>query len=341
MPTTLPIMPPLSQALARVGLTLFKPFNLRKWLLLAVPAFTIFLGATFDAVNLHHLLNIPDVRDAVVETARLALDYYVTHTWTATALLIAAATVIIAYFLVLYYLSARGTFMFLDNLARNRPAIRESWHRWRVPANSFFWFRLSWSLIGFNLFLLIAIVAGIIIWPDLWQAATDPSNTFAPTWRTPTAAILMLVSVLILGIPLVIINIWIHAFIPPLMMARNLTGWQALRHVFTHLLLAHPKSLTLWTLMYLVFTMVSSTASSLIGALGALLTCLTGPACATLPLVGYAYYYLLTIPLLPFLAFDRLYPLYFLQQLGPDYQLIEHDAASPTGFPVQAREVSR
>jgi hypothetical protein len=76
--------------------------------------------------------------------------------------------------------------------------------------------------------------------------------------------------------------------------------------------------------LYLVARLLLNGAMAMLAALATLLSC----CLALVPYLG-------SVILLPLTVFQRLYPLAFLEQLGPDWQLLPPELPAPAPPPPQ------
>jgi hypothetical protein len=112
---------------------------------------------------------------------------------------------------------------------------------------------------------------------------------------------------------MLLISVLLMDFVVPVMYLHRLPVLKAWRMVITHLLRPHPASVAL----YLLFRFL---LQGLLGTLSLLLILLT--CCiALLPYVG-------SVILLPLAVFEIAYPLAFLAQLGPQWQLLPVERGS-------------
>src|SRR5207247_8644827 len=74
------------------------------------------------------------------------------------------------------WLRARGRFIFVDCIVRNRAAIVEPWKEFRAEGNSFFLF----SLLVVLALIAVIVIAGLllIVWFSLWGDQGQPAVAF-------------------------------------------------------------------------------------------------------------------------------------------------------------------
>jgi len=151
---------PLGQAWNRMKIALFKPFDLHKWF---VVGFNAFLAGLLEMYNgsggsqWRENSNFREFRGLPNRTWEWLMD---NPGWFFAILIIAAF--VIALVITLMWLSARGTFMFLDNVVHDRAEIAKPWNRYKKEGNSLFLWRLIFGLICFMLFIIAATVTGLL-----------------------------------------------------------------------------------------------------------------------------------------------------------------------------------
>ena len=127
----------LSQAFRKMKMTLFSPFSLPLWFTLAFPAFLANLGSGGFGFNFMQTPSKEKISNVLTEHLLLIL-----------LLLASLAVVAMILSVVLYWLSSRGRFIFLDMLVHGTDAERfgNRWRRFKTPANSFFQIKLVFYL---------------------------------------------------------------------------------------------------------------------------------------------------------------------------------------------------
>ena len=118
-------------------MTLFSPFSLPLWFTLAFPAFLTNLGSGGFGFNFMQTPSKEKISNVLTEHLLLIL-----------LLLASLAVVAMILSVVLYWLSSRGRFIFLDMLVHGADAERfgNRWSRFKTPANSFFQIKLVFYL---------------------------------------------------------------------------------------------------------------------------------------------------------------------------------------------------
>jgi hypothetical protein len=208
--------------------------------------------------------------------------------------------------LLLTWLSSRGHFMFLDGVVRNRGAVIEPWREYRREGNSFFLFRVCLGMFALIVVLLILALCGAVAWPAIQDKAAD---------ATILVAILLAV---VLFVPFAVVMGFIGTllgdFVKPIMYLRRISVRAAWREFYDEIFAGRAGTFVLYFLFKILIGMA-------VGALAMAFVCMT--CCiAVIPYVG-------SVILLPLLVFLQAYPLYFLQQFGPKWQVIPSTPPKP------------
>jgi len=142
------IFKPFGEAFELTKKILFQPFDLKKWLVIGFAAWLANLGGGGGGFNYRY--NQREEMQKVNE----ALSQ-IPH-----SLLVTGICVLVCFVLVLIvlfaWLRARGCFMFIECIAKNRGAIAEPWRDFRNEGNSYFLFSL---LVGFAFLIFAALLS--------------------------------------------------------------------------------------------------------------------------------------------------------------------------------------
>lgn len=295
----LSVTAPISPAIERTKLILFQPFEIGKWFVLGFCAFLAFLGqggggsGNWGQGQFNQQGGSPPSGQQITDwiTDHLALIAVV-----AMALLL--VSIAVGGFFI--WLSSRGKFMFLDGVVRNRGAVAEPWTLFRDLANSLALFRFVFSLVVSAVMLSILGIALIVVWPDL------RANQFGGA----SLAAVVGGGLVFFGVAIVagVIQALLEDFVIPAMYLFDLPVMSAWSVVRTEVLAGRFWTIVLYFLMKLALGLA-------IGVIAIVATCAT---CCVV-----AIPYLGTVILLPLVVFIRCYPLYFLEQLGPDWLVFE------------------
>ncbi|MHC4176306.1 MAG: DUF7544 domain-containing protein [Planctomycetota bacterium] len=306
------VVDPASPAINRTRKILFQPFDIGKWFTLGFCAWLAHLGeggggggSGFQGGGGPGGGPGPDIEPV--------LDWIRENV--ALIVMVVLAVVVVAFLigLLVTWLSSRGHFMFLDGVVRNRGAVREPWSEYRREGNSLFLFRVCFGLAAFGLFVLVATGAVAIAWPDIAAGQFGGSAV--------AALGLGILVFLMVAIAVGCVSLFLKDFIVPIMYLRRVSVMPAWREFYQFLLADHLGTFVLYVLFKIVIAMA-------IGIIAMLATCLT--CCiAALPYIG-------TVILLPLFVFLRAYPLYFIEQFGPEWQIIPEEypiSDSGKGYP--------
>ena len=291
---------------------LFRPFDFGKWCAIGLSAFLAgFLqggngfNASFNTNGLNN--NTLNKYGGGVQNPKFDLHQFNTNINHAVAgmqigIIILIALVIIVlvfgFIFLLYWLGARGQFMFLDNIVRNRGAIAWPWKYYARQANSLFGFYLLIMVISLAIFIPILVVVVLLCIP-LFQQQRWPVG----------AEIAGLVALGLIYLGLVIVFSFIlfvfREFGVPLMFRRGLLARQAFLESLK-ILRQHPGSVALFVLLRIAIFI----GVAIISVIICCATCCIG----TLPYVG-------TVLLLPVLIYVKCFTLDCLAQFGPEYDV--------------------
>jgi hypothetical protein len=308
------IFKPFGEAFELTKKILFQPFDLKKWCVIGFAAFLASLsgGTPFNFNGFNRNQNwrwsFASARHNVIETSA--------HfpVW-AIPLVVILVLLVLAFVLVLMWLGARGRFMFVDCIVRNRGAIQEPWREFRREGNSFFLF----SLLVVLLFLVIVVIAGVPLFLPLILHGEN----------TPFGVVLIVEAIFFASIVLLLAFAWnlISQLMVPVMYRRRCRAFDAFRDVL-HLISQHPGPL----ILYFLFFIVLAIAMMMIGCIVVCLTC----CIAAIPYVG-------TVILLPLHVVIFSFTLLFLRQFGADYDVwanvasvVEPNIPPPAAPPLQA-----
>src|SRR5438477_1134215 len=145
------ILAPFNQAIELTRLILFRPFDITKWLVIG---FAAFLSGWFNSggggINPWSFRgwNTSHAQAPTFQFRSFNMDHagFVFLTFIAVFAILILALVVLWLWIV-----ARGRFVFIDCLARNRAAIAEPWREFRAEGNRFF------------VFLIVVMVLSILI----------------------------------------------------------------------------------------------------------------------------------------------------------------------------------
>lgn len=286
------IFEPFGAAFELMKRILFQPFDFGKWLVIG---FAAFLANLSGNANFNYGRNIGDKGDwsfrSVSHNATGSSDWL---TSCAVPVLVVVVVLVIAVVAVLVWVGCRGRFIFTDCIVRNRGAIVEPWREFRREGNSFFLFSL---LVGLIVVAIIAIAFVPVLLP------------FLQDWKEGAALVASLTFgiVMLVGVVFVIAAGWslISQLMVPVMYRQRCRALTAFREV-VGLIMTRPGPIV----FYLLFFFVLALATAVISCLSLPFTCCV----AAIPYVG-------TVILLPIYVVLAAFPLFFLRQFGPEYDV--------------------
>ena len=280
------IFKPFGEAFELMKKILFQPFDLKKWFVIGFAAWLASLGAGAGGN-----FNYPSKRDEV-QKVNDAISQ-IPH-----PILVGGIILLIVLVLVLIvlcaWLRARGGFMFIDCIVKNRGSVAEPWRGFRTEGNSYFLFSL---LIGFGLL----IFAGLFSLPLVLPAIKDDNFL-----RSHDVYLISAIAGWILVMILVVLA-WalVTSFMVPIMYRQRCRVVEAFATA-TRLIATHPGDI----LLYCLFWIVLALGSAMVGCIATCATC----CIVAIPYVG-------TVILLPVFVLLRSFSLLFLRQFGPDYDV--------------------
>jgi hypothetical protein len=309
---------PMEPAYERVKLILFKPFDLNKWIIVGFCAWLAGLGESGGGMSGFNGSSPSSGRQARAPADQIrqfyhqASDYFLANLYWIIPLSILVVLGLLALWLLVIWLSSRGKFMFLHSVAGDKSEVVAPWHKFAGPANSLFWFRVISGFVGMVFLLPLLGFLAIAILGMVLRGEPDIGRVLLAAGM---ATALFFVA-LVFGV----IRKFTTDFVVPIQFLRNgkcLAAWGE----FWKLLAANPGKFT----VYILFQVVLSVAIGILIVTAILVTCCIAGCLLALPFLG-------TVLLLPVLIFQRAYPLYYLAQYGPQYDVFP-PAPVPTGLP--------
>ena len=307
------IFKPFGEAFELMKRILFQPFDFKKWFVIG---FAALLCGHYSAGGFGFNFPSPVGNFGANRAERnfAAPDFGEWQSWMPIAIGV-VVVLVLALVLVLMWLRARGNFIFMDCIVRNRAAIAEPWREYRKEGNSYFLFSI---VVAFAAMVLVVALVLVIFVPLAWA---NPQ----PHGASAAAFIVIGVIIFLAWISFAIAFAVISFFMVPVMYIRRSRALDAFREV-ARLVLRNFGSFVLFVLFSIVLFMALIIASTVV-------TCAT--CCvAALPYVG-------TVVMLPAFVWLRAFGLLFFRQFGPDYDVwaagapVETALAPPLPPPVQ------
>ena len=289
------IFKPFGEAFELMTRILFQPFDLKKWLVIGFAAWLANLGAGVGGN-----FNYPDSGHKGAHKFNEAIGQI------PQSVLIAGICVVICIVLILIvvfaWLRARGRFILVDCIVRNRAAIVEPWKEFRAEGDSFFLF----SLLMVLAFVVVIAVAGLgLILPFI------PRGNHAE----PGAGFWIGMSLFVfVAVCLAFVWALVCQLMVPIMYRQRCRARLAFGKA-VDLIRSQPRPI----LLYVLFLLLLAVAVVMISC-----AVICGTCCiAAIPYVG-------TVILLPLPVTLGAFSLLFLRQFGPNYDVWA--AFMPTEF---------
>jgi hypothetical protein len=292
---------PLTRGWDRMKKALFKPFDMRKWF---VVGFTAFLAGATDfsgggsgkgssKYSVHEW-------DELFRLPSEAKHWLAGHpAW--TALIFAGVIAVVVLSVVLIWISSRGKFMFLDNVARDKSRVTVPWHEYRPQGNSLFGLRLALGIIAMAVFSAYLVYCYFYL-----RGCYDGGHSDRMLLLDAlTLGLGLFAMILIAGY----LSIFIEDFIVPVMAKKRSATMPAVRD-FWELFKEHPGEFLLYGLM--VFFLKAVVVFLVV--ISGLMTCCIGFLVLAVPYIG-------SVVLLPVSYTFRAFSLEFLAQFGREYNL--------------------
>src|SRR5437773_1605477 len=142
------ILAPFNQAIELTRSILFCPFDITKWLVIGFAAFLSgWLNSGGGSINPWSFRGW-NTSNAQPPTFQFR-SFHIDHAGMFILVLVAVLVIVFLTFLILWlWITARGRFIFIDCIVRNRAAITEPWREFRREGNRFFLFLIVALLIG-------------------------------------------------------------------------------------------------------------------------------------------------------------------------------------------------
>ena len=312
---------PLRLAWSRMTRMLFRPIRAGFWFKLGFAAFLseylswgIGHGRLGRHVERHSTPGVisPDVFGKIIDFLRNPF---------VTALVIWIAICALAAYVLITWISSRGRFIFLDNVAHERAAIVEPWRRFRQIGNSLFVWRLVFNTI-------ILMIVGAIAAPFL---AAIAALIHADSFRFSDLFVLLPLPIMLLpvGIFAAFVQLFRMSFVEPIMYRDGL-GAMAAWGRFLALFGSRPLPFLVYGLYALLLLIV---AFGMVFAFG-ISTLGLGFLLLAIPYIG-------SVVMLPLEVTARAVGPEFLAQFGSEYVVlgvpiapVAPPAATPSSAPM-------
>ena len=282
------IFKPFGEAFELTKRILFHPFDVKKWFVIGFAAWLANLGGSGFNYQYNRREDVQKLNEAISQIPHPILVIGV-------CVLISLVLVLIVLFA---WLRARGGFMFIDCIVKNRGAVAKPWREFRNEGNSYFLFSL---VVG----LCFLIFAALLSLPLIILAIKGRYYFFIHRDRLNIYLISAIAAWVFIILLLVLVWALIANFMTPVMYRRRCRAYEAFRAVTT-LIAANPGEI----LLYCLFLIVLALATAIVACLVTCATC----CIAAIPYIG-------TVILLPVFVLLRSFSLLFLRQFGPEYDV--------------------
>ena len=305
------VIDPVTPAIDRVKLILFRPFDLRKWFVIGFCAWLAYLGGGGGGGpgggGGGPPYNVPHERHEAGEQIKEGIEtarYYISNNlYWIIPVTVTVVVLVILIGLLVAWLNSRGRFMFLHCVATNKAQVAVPWHKFRQQGNSLFLFRIVLGLI--SLVVVVVPIIGIVVLVIMMISGSAPAIVSIP------GIIILSLTIFALSILLFLVKKFTFDFVVPIMFLR-MASCTACWREFRIILSANKLRFTLYLLFQIVIKIV---IGAIIGIGFCIGLCLCCASCLLmLPYIG-------TVILLPVLVFTRAYSLCYLQQFGPQFDI--------------------
>jgi MFS family permease len=290
---------PLSRAWNRMKMALFKPFDLTKWFVIGFSAFLAGLTEGGRGPNFSNAGEDASFRE-FIEFPNTAWEWLVDHPGWFIAI-VSIVVVLFALAITFTWLSSRGNFMFLDNVARDKAEIAKPWKLYKTEGNSLFLWRLCFGLICFTLFIMFFtffFTTGALIY-------RESHYRNVPIPFLVGMGLLFFFMLIIIGY----ISMFLTSFVVPIMYKNKIKTTQAWSR-FLSLFGKHAFHFILFGIFAFFLTVIFVILMLIAG----LLTCCIGLLLLIIPYIG-------TVVSLPIWYTLRAFSLEYLAQFGPEYDV--------------------
>ena len=301
----------------RMQIILFRPFDFGKWCAICFSAFLAGLlhggngfNSSFNSNNFNNNNNFNKYGGSQPPNFNFNFHQFPSNITQGingiqigviVLFVVLIVAVVFGLILLMYWLGARGQFMFLDNIVRNRGAISWPWQYYARQANSLFLFYLLFMVISLAIILPILIVAIVMCVPLFMQHRWPGGGEIA-------GFVVLGILYLAIAIGLNLILFIFREFGIPLMFRNGLLARPAFWESMS-LVRRYPGSIAIFFLLRIAIFIG-------VAILSVIICCATLPCCCVgqWPYVG-------TVILLPALIYVKCFTLDCLAQFGPEYDV--------------------
>lgn len=300
---------PLQQSWSRMVRMLFRPFRLETWLTLGFAAFLSeylsHAGGGGKASWRGHVHEGP-----AREVVRRVAEFLLHPLWGPLIIAVIALGILVA--LICLWISARGKFVFLDDVVHERAAIVDPWRRYGALGNSLFGFWIGFWVVTVSLIVMISLpvlpaILGALAEGGAWTKAL---GAIAIGWWATT--------LLVVGLAAACVHMFLFQIVVPIMYRHGI-GVLAAWSRFFALLKENVLHFVAFALFFLVLMVGFALVVMVIGSA----FCCTGFLVLSIPYVG-------SVILLPLEVTLRGFGPDFLAQFGSEWALTPQPAPPPS-----------
>ncbi|MRR52450.1 MAG: hypothetical protein EG825_16350 [Rhodocyclaceae bacterium] len=296
------VVAPVGLAIDRARLMLFQPFDISRWLIFGFSAWLATLGeGGFGGGGGGNWNPGRHSQGSMREDINNAARWLGENLYWIAPVVVGIFVIGLAVWVLFMWLSSRGQFMFLYNVATNRAEVARPWNAYERLANSLFLFRIVLGIIG--LVPSLALIAGVVF--SIVIAASADGGSVPGVLGAVVLGLLFFVLVITLSLVAKLTK----DFVVPIMYLRGATirpAWSE----FGALLQANIGNFVL----YVLFQILLALAIGVIVISIVLLTCCIAGCLLAIPYLG-------TVLMLPLLIFSRSYSVHYLAQYGVEYDV--------------------
>jgi hypothetical protein len=295
------IIKPFGEAFDLMKKILFQPFDMKKWFVIGFAAWLSNLGSgnynfKFRDSDWKNVPAFQDLRDTINKIPHSILIFC----------LVAFIVLVFAVVILFAWLRARGRFMFVDCIVRNRGAITEPWREFRREGNSYFLFGL---VVGCIVFVVLGVASLPFMLPIVRGVTFLHLHDFYLFSMIALWALFLLLLIIAWGL--------ISHFMYAIMYRRRCLAREGFSAALS-LIWNYPGEITLYSLFWIALVIATVLASCA--------TILATCCIALLPYIG-------TVIMLPIFVCLRAFGLCFIRQFGPEYDVWRSSTPEPPSLP--------
>jgi len=292
---------PLSRGWKRMISALFQPFDISKWFRIGFTAWLAGLtnchggssgnNSGIKDNNLDGFFSFPDT----------AWEWLTDNPFWFNLIIVGVIFLFIIITLMTW-VSSRGKFMFLHNVANNKSDISSPWHEYKKEGNSLFIFQFFYGWIAFVVFMLFLIYCFLTA-KDIFYGDFPKVAVF---WSISRMILLLIGYLIVFGY----ISLFLNDFVVPIMYKQRtgvLRGWGKFLALFGRKFLSF--------VLYGLFIFILGIGVAIAVIFFALITCCTGLLLIAIPYIG-------AVILLPVSYTFRAFSIEFLAQFGKEYDVL-------------------